>query len=87
MATSKRAAKTENAEYNDPGTPIDNAILTGADAANADRKSGSAAGNLADKTYYVDADGKVTTSRPERGHLLVAQGDVITERIAEQLKK
>lgn len=83
----KRAAKVQNAEYNDPGDGVGNAVLTGDDAANADRKSGSKAGDLADKSYFVDADGKVSTKEPERGKLLVAEGDVISEAVAEQLKK
>lgn len=51
------------------------------DSSNTGRK----AGQYADKTYYLDADGNVTTSEPERGKILVAEGDAITPSIAAQL--
>lgn len=88
MAAAKKSSKTENAEYNEPGEPIDNAVLTGSDAANADRKTGKNAGDLADKTYYVDLDdpdAKPATKEPERGKVLVSEGDVISESVAAQL--
>lgn len=84
MAT--KQAKTENAEYNDPGTD-GTPVLTGNDAANAGRNKGAKAGDLADKAYYVDEDGKVSASEPERGTVLVAEGDVISEAVAERLSK
>jgi hypothetical protein len=78
----KRAAKKPNQEYEST-----RAITTAAQDNADDRKTGTKAGDVAGKTYYLDADGKVSTSPPERGTKLVAEGDVITEAIAEQLKK
>lgn len=78
----KRAAKVQNTEY----APITNETVSAADATG---KTGRNAGDLADKTYYVDAldpDSKPSTTAPERARVLVAEGDVITEDVAAQLK-
>lgn len=46
---------------------------------------GTKAGQFADKDYFVDLDGKVSTTPPEQGKLLVAKGDSVTPRIAAAL--
>lgn len=79
MAASKDAAKVPAKEYLTPAQ-------VEADRAADKSNYGTVAGKFADKTYYVDTDGKVSTSPPERGSILVAEGDVVTDAVAEQIK-
>lgn len=41
-------------------------------------------GDTAAKTLYLDADGKVTATAPERGKVLVAEGDIVTQTIVNK---
>ncbi len=82
MAIGKRAAKVANVEY-------DNTISNeSVERTEASGKAGRKAGDFADKTYYLDAmdlESKPSEKAPERATVLVAEGDVISEAIADKL--
>lgn len=86
MAAAKKDAadKVANVEYRDSGKTISNDAP--ADKAAAGAKSGTKAGDVAAKDYFVplyDAEGKVTDKEPERGSLVVAKGQVISQAAAD----
>jgi hypothetical protein len=43
-------------------------------------------GDTASKTVYLDDDGKLSSSAPERGTVLVVEGDTITQAMVDRAR-
>jgi hypothetical protein len=79
------SAKQPNKEYVESGATADRPTAEQQEAAGVGENTGTNVGQTADKTYYLDEDGNVSTSEPERGSVLVAEGDTVTESVADKL--
>jgi hypothetical protein len=79
-------SKVQTQEYDGDGG--DNVIAQGAEPQPETAKgkpSSWEVGQAAPRTVFLDADGKVTADEPERGKILVVEGDVVTKSIADKL--
>jgi len=75
-------SKVENKEY-DGGTVIAQGEPEAKEASGS--PSSWKVGEVVPKTLFVDLDGKVSDKEPERGKVLVAEGDVVTDAVVRAI--